>query len=108
MYMAFVIFIVSLTLLMRLCISLIFAILSPALLEFLRGLHDLLDQLVREDLFLLDLTSDLRMRRVKVAQHIHLELFDLRLLDSQQHLVCCRAQRDDLLMKAERMIKRLL
>lgn len=58
---AFVIFIVSFTLLMRLCISLIFAILTPALLEFLCGLHDLFDQFFCQYLFLFDFLSDFRI-----------------------------------------------
>ena len=60
-YIAFVIFIVSFTLLMRLCISLIFAILTPALLEFLCGLHDLFDQFFCQYLFLFDFLSDFRI-----------------------------------------------
>ena len=105
--MALVIFIVSFTLLIRLCISLIFAILSPALPECLRRLYDLFDQFIGQHFLLLDLTPDLRMRGIKVGQHIRLELFYLLFINSKQHLVGCRAERDHLLVQRKRMVERL-
>ena len=79
-YIALVIFIVSLTLLILLCLSLIFAILTPALLKFLRCLYDFVDQFLCQDFLLFDFLTDLRMLCFEHLKHIILELFNLCLL----------------------------